>query len=176
MTKSVITFKNTFINPVLDYCILSTSLWYLCRGWMLSKHTSSDLKGLTSSWGPVVATSARGLMVKVDVAIVRPQAAVVVTHDIVKPVGVPGHQWWLPVRRWAPVVSPVWGATTGRVSRQHQRACAVIAALLPRTMCGSEYMRTYFLFSVFKGIKLVLSSCPSYLAWIALTQWTLPGW
>lgn len=99
------------------------------------------MNGLTSSRGLVVATPTRRSMVEVDVTVVRPQAAVVETHDIVKPVGVPRYSWRLPVWRRAPVVSPVWGAATVRVSCQHQRACAVIAALLPWSMRGTGNMR-----------------------------------
>lgn len=96
---------------------------------------------LTSFWGLVVATTAGRSMVEVDVAVVRPKAAVVETHDIVKPVGVPRHPRGFLVRRWAPVVSPVWGAATNRVSRQQQGPCAVIAALLSWSMRGAGNTR-----------------------------------
>lgn len=57
------------------------------------------MNGLTSSRGLVVATPAGRPMVDIDVAVVRPQAAVAETHDIVKPVGVTRHPWWLLVWR-----------------------------------------------------------------------------
>lgn len=66
---------------------------------MFSEYKYLICERLTSSWGPVVAAPARRSMVEVDVAAVGPQAAVVETHDIVKPVGIPRHPRWLPVRR-----------------------------------------------------------------------------
>lgn len=74
----------------------------------------------SGSGGLVVATAARRSMVEVDVTVVRPEAAVVEAHDIIEPVGVPGHPWGLPVWRRAPVVSPVRGTATNGISRQNQ--------------------------------------------------------
>lgn len=67
-------------------------------------------------------------------AVWGPQAAIIEAHDIIKPVGIPWHPWGFNVGWRAPVVSPVWGASTNWVSSQHQSTCAVIAALLPWSM------------------------------------------
>lgn len=41
------------------------------------------MKDLTSSWGPVVTTPTRRSMIEVDVAVIRQQATVVETNDVV---------------------------------------------------------------------------------------------
>lgn len=77
-------------------------------------------------------------MFEVKVAEVGPPAAVNVTRDVVKPVGIPRYARGLSVRRGPPVVSPVWGAAADRVPRHNQSAGAVVATLLPRAMPGTE--------------------------------------
>lgn len=78
-------------------------------------------------------------MVEVDVAAIRPQAAVVETHNVVEPVGITRNPRGLLVRRRAPVVGSVWGAAPSGVPGQQQRAGAVVAALLPRAGGGPAH-------------------------------------
>lgn len=125
---------------------------------------------LTCSWGMVVKAPTRRPMAEVDIAVVRPQAAVEKTCHIIKPVGVPRNPWWVPIWGRAPVVSPVWGAASSRVSRQHQRACTVIAALLPRAMCRTDTEENH----VQKGKLLLFSFLRRYKTWSVLLS-HLPG-
>lgn len=70
-------------------------------------------------------------MFEVVVAVVGPQAAVVEAEDVIDPVRLTRNAWGLLVRRRAPVVGSVWGATPNGVTRQDLNAGAVIATLLP---------------------------------------------
>ena len=69
-------------------------------------------------------------MAEVDLAVVGPQTAVVEAEHVVEPVGEPWDPGRVSVRRRAPVVSPIWGATSNRVPCQDLGPRAVIATLL----------------------------------------------
>ena len=75
-----------------------------------------------------------GPVFEVVVAVVRPQAAVVETEDVVDPVGLSGDSRGF-LERWrAPVMCSVWSASPDRVSCQHLSTGAVIATLLSRSV------------------------------------------
>lgn len=88
---------------------------------------------LTRAGGQVPSAVTGGPMFEVVVAGVGPEAAIVEAEDVIDPVGEPRNPRWSLVGRRAPVVSPVWSATSNGVRCQDLSSGAVVTALLS---CG----------------------------------------
>lgn len=69
-------------------------------------------------------------MFKVVVTIIRPEAAVIKTEDVMNPVRLSGDSRGFLVGRRPPVMSSVWSASPNRVCSQDLSAGAVITTLL----------------------------------------------
>lgn len=71
-------------------------------------------------------------MFEVVVTVIRPEAAVVKTEDVINPVGLSWNSRGFLIGRRPPVMSPVWSAPPNRVCSQDLSTGAVITTLLSR--------------------------------------------